>query len=648
MASIQLVTILSLLATSQAWNFQEVHTRNILDSKANFEDFLMNRTRDIVCALEVHVIHLYFDPCYLRGLADDAIKILSECKSAPLFVRTVGETHRYREIHFVSVHVFIIKQANIENILKSTNSVEKCTRRKMLLRYIFTFFDNTVTSEEVSRLAMYLFKTLWRKQVLNAVAVFKTNTIEVLGYDPFSARGNITIVNLTNVEYKALFQNNVRNLNGLPIRIAMFDDPVRSVPRKDGLGYDGADGYIARTIIDHLNASVQYIYPKDADIYGTYNSGALGDVAAGRADIGFNARYVTLEDASYVEQTNSFERVDLCVVVPKAKRMSMVCSIFNTLSVCAWIAWVAIFCLTIGFFYAIQEIEKKVKNRQAKDVYSFTEIVLLLFQLFFGDALIRLSRLITLRYMLLSWLIFSLLVTSMFVGKLVSSLVLVRYEEDIDHLSELANSSLELGVAFPLLKPMKVALDDHTWNTLEPKIRRLNMDYFDYLRYRPRNSAYVLRTDKAKYFLAQTYDQNAGRPTYHIMDEIVVFEARVYIVTVGSALLGKINSLLSSFYESGLIQYWEGMAEYQAVISGLLVRDEDAYKYGERDHVPDREAEPKVVLSLEHLQCTFYMWFFGIILSVLAFMGEHLYWWWHQRQMARHDSLDILFDGYLP
>jgi hypothetical protein len=200
-----------------------------------------------------------------------------------------------------------------------------------------------------------IFQRMWSEKILEVVVVFRffssghcnedtnkcsllTSDIQAAAYDPFRHSKGVSYI--TGVwpkikDVKSLFPS-LSDVNGYPLRVAMFADPLSAEPV---LGSDGKirrfgdyDGHTVHSLAKYMNAEIVFVPQNDHTLFGTRNengtlTGTCGDVAYGRADIASNSQLIK-DDLTELEYPYPHDAINLCFLVPKSKRVPQFRNLF--------------------------------------------------------------------------------------------------------------------------------------------------------------------------------------------------------------------------------------------------------------------------------------------------------------------------------
>lgn len=366
---------------------------------------------------------------------------------------------------------------------------------------------------------------------------------------------------------------------------------------------------------------------------GNRNSGVVGDLTIGEADISFNTDSMTeLLVGDAVDATVPFERNDMCVLVPKAGNQPNAWNLLRTMSKLTWVITILSIVAMMWIYRWTQSIQKLIYVRKYPFYeYSWKDIATIVFQSFFGDAIRRIPQSMPLRIVIISWCTYSFLITNAFQAKLISSLVLSKGLDDINTFEQLGHSNLRIKYPRALHHLINEYTDNRTMNILRDQLEVVESwsDFDAYINNKSSTSAFILMRFHADLMQKRNFDKIANRPFYRIMDQCFLTFPRVYYLRLGSMYVNHVSEVLHRFHETGFIVKWTRHAEFINGIKGNIPVDDI------EEEVLD-EGDIKVVITPEHLQTSFIFLAFGLFGASLAFIGERIHF---QRNRRRVDSV---------
>ncbi|XP_060658327.1 uncharacterized protein LOC132792840 [Drosophila nasuta] len=479
-----------------------------------------------------------------------------------------------------------------------------------------------------------LFAGCWQKKLLFALAI--TAPQDIYDFNPFGVTG-LELSKSTSARYV----DKLKNLRGYELRYSMFSQPLRALPLQpvETRGYIAIDGFTARLLAAKMNATARYVIPPDGETYGRCLpngsfTGAVADLMEGVTDISLNIRFVLDCIWPRVEHTYPYRRTTILLVVPAAKMQPeyriFVTAFSNLVWHLLWINFFIAFGIFMLFQWFIRWISGEVGDR-------WPEILDMLFKTHLGQPVEHFSGKSSLRAFLMSWVMFSYVLTTIYFGKLESSFVQPSYEQQLDSLEDLPEMHYKVHGVTTVFEAINSSLSPRQYQmlTARQRIHPLNDTYHFYevpVSKRSKRAAFVMRDDRAKEFLALTYNPETGRSAYHIVKQYLRSMPSTYIMPIGSPFLYKFQMLLSAFFEHGFFDYWTELDVLHRTRS--TQSDEFFEDLGDDSDLPTEEVnvgeaqerrKKRVVLTMDILQGAFYLWIIGIVLSLMGFLIEHAY-----------------------
>ncbi|XP_066142177.1 uncharacterized protein [Euwallacea fornicatus] len=422
---------------------------------------------------------------------------------------------------------------------------------------------------------------LWSKfSILNVIAHFPCSLEyqdSIFTYKPFHHDNNkhqscgqvVLYPCIYILEYPNLLLNYVKDLNGCPLVLSLFERYPTAIahPPKFLQGstiykkipstssFYGADGVAMSSLSEFLNFTLVLSLEPDAQFYGGMFEngtprGSLKVILERIVDLQGNSRFMMPYGAEGLEFTYMFHFDKLCLIVPKAEKLSK---------------WMGTMHIVTGKFAGLSLlvllgcgiINKFFRIRPASLAQALQEM----FASFLGQSVTytiptdsRLSR----RMFLGSFYVYSIVLSTVFSGALLSVYTTNKYLPDINTLEEFDKSGLGMrssinpfrGIPIPLyerlakkvVKKMKVVDDNLT--SVEIAAAHYLGGIERYL-----DSELLIHT--------QFSDKNFN-PLLHIIPECPNSYFLSYIVPLGSPYLKAINEFLVWVNEVGLKAKWFG------------------------------------------------------------------------------------------
>lgn len=213
-----------------------------------------------------------------------------------------------------------------------------------------------------------------------------------------------------------------------------------------------------------------------------------------------------------------------------------------------------------------------------------------------------LPQTVLLRYLFTIWCVTSMLINSLYQGKLMSFLTKPVYEKQISTMQELSESYIMKG-GFPTLKSH---LDDAKDNKALEKIRKqwifCELDYTCINRTSEKRDIAVAKSVIGiKYNIPRMYlDSNGRSKIFQIKDTLSLYLVR-FTAVKGLPFFDRMNTLIAFLIDTGIVNKW---------LNDL----QSTKKYEYRDEFRK--------ISLEHLQIVLVVFFCGHTLALLVFILE--------------------------
>lgn len=604
--------------------------------RSTFPRYALQTTRDIVCYVDTKIINFYYALDNKGSKKAILLKEIHRCSSAPIQTFTHRESIDGLNEVDPTLHVMSFANTSSKVIQRALKNLEKFSANKKHQKYL-------VIIEEILKKTLFkswlreIFKLMWQKNVLNVIVIFYLDKkVHIYTYNPFDPDNYF--IKIHPRHFRDVYYRNLGNLHRYPIYVSMYVDGVRSFGKSEH-GFDGVDGNLAELLEEKLNASFIYLDKEESNsttavsflgfVANESRIDVIDDVINERVNLSMNSRW--LYEQAMIENTNSYEQNNLCVIVPKAKQIPSFYNLFYTMEAETWIVSILFIVIVTMVYFIVQVSNKRVDRTNNTDLeMNLVDIWFYMLQSFFGDSLTRLPRSASLRLIIITWLSYSLIISSAFTGTLISKIAIPLYDNELEKIDQLKESGMDILILDYVYKTRQI-WDATLFETLKDQLRFMNKSEFDkYLIKNTTGMAYALSESRADFEMARKGEDKTGRPFYHKMQDCLIYFPRGYIATIGSPYIGMINDILGRFFEAGFNKHWEEMAHFKARIKGLI---SDGDEEGEDEDEEDEEI--KVILSVQHLESAFYLLFIGLSLSIVAFIGEHIYYYYMEKKRNR-------------
>lgn len=586
---------------------------------------------EIICRTEKKLINVYYMKKYQNSaLVPYLLGKVHKCFSASVQTYYYEQALMRTDLNETppSLMVLIIPNEDSENIDYCLEAVRKYRTGKRYIKYLIIFERiNSVNLEPARTWLKKTFDIMWEKAALNVIAVFNEGEeIKIYTYNPFDNQMPfIPIKNWVGVD---IFDSNTSiNMHKQELTVSVTPNNNTLIRTENPRKFEGIDGRFASLLEKKLNATFVYVTEPDGEILlNETATGAIASVIEGRVNISINSRVLNAHYyAGKVEFTKAFQSENLCVLVPKAEQLPQFYNLFYTMEIPTWIAAILVTFFATFAYKVVQDKNKNLKSLEDDLQLNWIETFFMILQSFFGDSLTRLPNSSPPRLVVITWIMYSVIISSAFTATLVSKLTFPQYENEIDTLEELHESGLEIIVRQMYVHSMRPAWDQQLFKKLKHQFHPMYArDYYDHLYRNSTTVAYAMKEIQADYELARMYNKVTGRPLFYKMQQNLVPSCRGYIVTLGSPFLGDISDLYLRFEESGFFVHWKEMADFHARIKGFILDDEEIEEQEEEEDEDEAHKE-KVQLGIEHMQSAFMLLGFGLMLSFMIFVGEIIF-----------------------
>ncbi|KAH1004001.1 hypothetical protein HUJ04_003824 [Dendroctonus ponderosae] len=434
---------------------------------------------------------------------------------------------------------------------------------------VLLFSTRDVDMPMVHQLLVFLWE---RFSILNIVVQFPCSADYreyVSTYRPFmktkSEYGQVHIYHYEQVaKYPQLLLNDVTDMKGYPLKVSLFErhpTATRFVPKLireckiyKTIPYTskfyGCDGEAMATLSAYMNFTI-HLHDGSAS-YGRLQAdgtltGSFKDIVERTIDLQGNSRFMMPYGVEGYEFTYIYHFDQLCVIVPKAKKLSN------------WLATLKIltgrFVLVSVGIVAICGIANKFFRREA---CLLSEAVLELYSSFLGQSVAeivgtqnRLSR----RIFIASFLLYSIVISTAFSAALLSVYTTETYLPDINTLEEFDKIGMTIRSSINPFKDGESALYQSIAKKVRSKYQKENhLSSIEIAA--ASNVGGIERYLDSKLLIQTHFSDKDSNPLLHIVRDCPNSYFLSYIVPVGSPYLKIINHFLVLINEAGLKSKW--------------------------------------------------------------------------------------------
>lgn len=515
------------------------------------------------------------------------------------------EKFSYEAIYEES-RLYAIFAGNMKNFSQVLDAVVKIHFWRNRHRTMVSFRDGSF--EEMEE----LFRLCWRKRIVNIVFLWFD---KVYTYNPFLEVYDL-VLNTSKV-----FADKYMNMNGMILKMSMFETALDAISIGKG-NFIGRDAFLSQTLALSLNSNYTYLPPRDGITYGMKYpngsmSGVFADVANFYGDITMNSRLVKLQFENILEHTYPHDREDIACLVPKSAKQAEYKKFTILFPELIWILLGAsVLAFTVLWYFATD-----YKNREFLQTFFHVVSITLGIPILDQTGFKR-------RAVLIFYTFYMFLLLAAYHGVLTSVLTVPITLPEINTLSDLENSGLEI-IAATRFKDM---LQDNKGGSLTTKlidkITRVpdDPDVDKVIKKRGHYAVILKETFALRAVLERDNYQN-GKPIYRVMKEkpmpsqvcyamrfgvglpSLLFFQR-FCFRYGSPALPRINKLLRRYQENGLNVFWK---DWTVHLMTLMTRYKEMLS----------DDESLKVLTLDNVSASYYILGLGFAGSFLVFMFEH-------------------------
>ncbi|PNF15817.1 hypothetical protein B7P43_G09893 [Cryptotermes secundus] len=395
--------------------------------------------------------------------------------------------------------------------------------------------------------------------------------------------------------------------------------------------YTGVDAFVLYSLARYLNFTPVIRQPLDGQEYGyaTKNGtfmGAIGDIVYGKADISMNGIFIKPYGSDKILFTHNAYSDQVCIIVPKAKRMPKWLAVFGPLDSAVALSVLGLYTINVCFYFLINQTRRYYQSNLLESNITWSIILMEMFCPFVSLPLTRMPVVSSQRIFLGTCLIFGLVLTSVMKGMLVTGMTKPYYYPDINTLEELYASDLTIYTDSPsLMDTFGIPHLNRTFRmfdinpTMDGLSRRVQavlstVDFWGAIA-TERNAAAMARKSDYQFGVPQTkYQASDGSPLLHVVRECPRHYLLGYLMPRGSPYLSRVNDGIARLVEAGIVQHWK---ETMPSNGGI----HDKFNVSHLREMVMNEENSKA-FSLKDLQLAFYILAIGLFGSVIIFCFE--------------------------
>ncbi|XP_021207883.3 uncharacterized protein LOC101736495 [Bombyx mori] len=404
------------------------------------------------------------------------------------------------------------------------------------------------------------FQLLWSRSITNSVLMVWSHKLRAYSYNPFFDE----IRDITNVsDVSGFLDSQYKNLFGHELRLSVY----RTIYLDDEIGPIRCHkNYLAKTVIDKLNATCKSLVPRDGSTVGDLldngtATGATSDLIDGYSDMELNSRILKNSFYGYIDTTYPLTQDELCFIVKKSDKQSTFTTVLNLLTSELLISLICFAICFVGIALIVRKIEKTLMKIEDKKTVGSVMIDILKCFLrqtaeikFFGPVF---------RCITLAIVIYSLIINSVIDAILTSAITYPRYKPNLNTMNDLVKSNLTLGVHNRDFGIFNSSLNSEYYESLKNRIEIFSDKQIKkFIDERQFQYAVLLRRTEAENIVRKPANMKNGRKLFHIVAECPVPCSMVFCLRYGSPFKPILESILHRLSQYGVLKHWTDTEEY--------------------------------------------------------------------------------------
>jgi hypothetical protein len=570
----------------------------------------------------------------------------------------VGQLDKMQRLYFSCGNYLIVAQNEtsiIQYFIYATEMNIMWNSNVKFLILLQVKFGYSSTQEFKAR-CKSLLRRLWEEFKVMNVIVMTTSLIryryimseEIIVYDPFipkygsTGRGKMYVLNgslhevLSRISFPA---HKLRKLHSYPLQVTMFPRFPTALPTMQchpddincAVTYTGTDAFVLYSLASYLNFTPVIRQPSDGQEYGyaTKNGtfmGSIGDIVYERTDISMNGIFIKPYGSDKILFTHNAYSDQVCIIVPKAKRMPKWLTVFGPLDSAVALSVLGLYTINVCFYFLIKQTRRYYELNFWESNISWSIILTEMFSPFVSLPLTRIPIVSSQRIFLGSCLIFGLVLTSAMKGMLVTGMTKPYYYPDIDTLEELYTSNLTIYTDSPsLIDTFGTPQVNGTFRfdinpIMDGLSRRVQtvvstVDFWGVIATERNAAAMARKTDYQYGVPLSKYQTSDGAPLLHVVRECPRHYLLGYLIPRGSPYLSYINDGIARLVEAGIVEHWKDNMSPNAGIH-------DRFNVSHLREMAALNKENSKAFSLKDLQLAFYILAVGVSGSLKIFCFE--------------------------
>lgn len=474
-----------------------------------------------------------------------------------------------------------------------------------------------------------IFRLMWQRQIYNVNIVYENEhgKVNVKTFMPFNSNNcNDTTPVLINEYVNGEFVNDIEkfypdkmgNLHNCQIRIATskVTEPYIIVDHlSDGnQSLRGRDIFLVAALSQSLNFKMNFTYiGHEGYLYENRStSGVFKELNEGRADLGVCDLWLKAIRLKYFDSTSSYISEKITFIIPPGREFQSFEILILPFSIPTWIVVLASYFIGVLVIFIVkkspQNVQRFVFGINVRHPY------LNMFAATFGGAQYILPRNNFGRFLLMLFLMYSLVIRTVYQGFFYHLLQSSDHHQEVRSVDEMIEEDF------------KFYIFDYMWDSFQ-NATKIRSRYFNIklisLNMSLCNSFRVVSTPydhKVAYFknvadpkfkgtiaFAYTeylYEVQRNTPKFRICKEIFMTIPSVIYTPKDFYLVDALSEMIEAYKAAGLIEHWHSKSFYKT---------------------KSRDSQSPQVIKLRHLEGCFEEWLVGLLLSFMVFIMEVMF-----------------------
>lgn len=317
--------------------------------------------------------------------------------------------------------------------------------------YLFVFVNGELFEIE------QVFQCLWKIQVYNVIVIFETieNTIKLQTFMPFTEKSCDSSKPITIDEYKNgfyvngkqnLFPNKMNNMHGCTMRISIANSTkpyVISERQTDGsYKVTGGDIRLITALAESLNFEINYVFIGDEGYFyenGT-SEGPLKYLFDEKVDMSMSNWWLQNNRLKNFDYVSSYSSDKLVLVIPPGTDLTTLEKLIDPFTVKVWSLILSIFVigyLVITFIKSRSKVTQRFVFGDSKNPH------LNMFIGFYGGSQSILPNTNFARFLLMTFLMYSLVMRTVYQGSYFKLLTSNKRHEEVQSIQEMVDKDFK-------------------------------------------------------------------------------------------------------------------------------------------------------------------------------------------------------------